>query len=331
MASSILAIQDCLTIANFCAIRFNGNSRYFQTTIVSAEPDDVVSYTGTRLSPVTPLQDMGEVDLVLIPSGPPPVLDQTAVTAWLTRCSTLRDWLLQAHANGAQLTSVCTGSIALAATGLLDGIPATTHWAMEQAAANLFPDVHWRVEESIIAHERVITSGGFGMIANLMSHLIREYLGADAATETARMMMMNPTDLQNASYRQGSLDIAYEDPRMENLKQYLAKNFRSPVSLEDMASALSTTGRTLTRICQKELGMSPVQFLQRIRLEAVMHALQLTPAPLNQIVWDVGYEDVSTFQRLFKRHTGLTMSEYRRRFAVRIHASMGHAEAAFEA
>ena len=83
--------------------------------------------------------------------------------------------------------------------------------------------------------------------------------------------------------------------------------------------------------CQQELGMTPMQFLQRIRVEAVMEQLQLTPAPVNQIIWDIGYEDVSSFQRLFKRHTGLTMSEYRRRFGVRVYSNAHSRDTTFEA
>ena len=77
--------------------------------------------------------------------------------------------------------------------------------------------------------------------------------------------------------------------------------------------------------------MTPMQFVQRVRVESVMNALQVTAEPVNQIVWDTGYEDVSSFQRLFKRHTGLTMSEYRRRFGVKIYNHEEQLNGAFQA
>ena len=328
MLSAVLTLQDCLLVANYNAFRFGHSGRHFQTCVVSAEPDAIVSYAGLKLGSVQPLPAADTVDLVLIPSGPPPILDQAAMASWVERNRPLQEWLLQAHAAGATIGSCCTGSLVLAATGLLDHIPATTHWAMEQAAQALFPRVHWCLDEAVIEHGRVWTAGGYGMLSTLIPHLVRQHLGPDVAMETTRMLMMDPVGERHQSgFRQGSLDVAYDNPRIEHLKQYLAQNFRRAISLEDMALALSTTERTLTRTCQKELGMTPVQFLQRVRIEAVMSALQLTPSPVNHIVWNVGYEDVSTFQRLFKRHTGLTMSEYRRRFGVKIHSQ----EMAFEA
>lgn len=331
MLSAVLTLQDCLLVANYNAFRFGRSGRHFQASVVSAEPDAIVSYAGLKLDAVQPLPAADAVDLVLIPSGPPPILDQDAMATWVERNQPLQEWLLQVHAAGATIGSCCTGSLILAATGLLDHIPATTHWAMEQAAQALFPNVHWCLDEAVIEHGRVLTAGGYGMLSTLVPHLVRHYLGTDVAMETSRMLMMDPNSERHPAFRQGSLDVAYDNPRIETLKQYLAQNFRRALSLEDMALALSTTERTLTRVCQKELGMTPMQFLQRVRIEAVMSALQLTPAPVNRIVWDVGYEDVSTFQRLFKRHTGLTMSEYRRRFAVKIYGALGQDEVAFEA
>ena len=326
MLSAVLTLQDCLMVANYNAIRFGRSGRHFHSSVVSAEPDAIVSYSGLKLSAVQPLPAADAVDLVLIPAGPPPILDQAAMAAWVERNRPLQEWLLQAHAAGATIGSCCTGSLVLAATGLLDGIPATTHWAMEQAAQALFPHVHWCLDEAVIEHGRVLTAGGYGMLSTLIPHLVRQHLGPDVAMETTRLLMMDSNSQPNG-FRQGSLDVAYDNPRIESLKHYLAQNFRRAISLEEMALALSTTERTLTRTCQKELGMTPMQFLQRVRIEAVMSALQLTPSPVNHIVWNVGYEDVSTFQRLFKRHTGLTMSEYRRRFGVKIHSQ----EMAFEA
>lgn len=332
MLSCVLSMQDSLLIANYCAYRFGGDSRTFHTQIVSAEPQSIASYSGATLGMVAPLPAPSDVDLILIPAGPPPVIDQAALEAWLTRNAPLSDWLRAAHECGAQIGACCTGTLILASAGLLDGLAATTHWAIEHVALERFPQVRWCADESIIEHDRIATTGGGTLYFTMLLQLIKQHLGADVANEASRMMLMsNVRNERQAVYRQGSLDVAYKNPRMETLKQFLATNFRRALSLEDMASAVSTTERTLMRTCQQELGMTPMQFLQRIRIEAVMDELQMTPAPVNQIIWDIGYEDVSSFQRLFKRHTGLTMSEYRRRFGVRVYSNAHASVTTFEA
>lgn len=332
MLSCVLTMQDSLLIANYCAYRFGGDHRTFHTRIVSAEPQGIASYSGATLSMVTPLPAPSDVDVILIPAGPPPIIDQAALEAWLTRNAELSAWLRAAYECGAQIGACCTGTLILASAGLLDGLAATTHWAIEHAAQQRFPQVRWCADESIIEHDRIATTGGGTLYFTMLLQLIKQHLGAAVANEASRMMLMsNVRNERQAVYRQGSLDVAYNNPRMEMLKQFLATNFRRALSLEDMASAVSITERTLMRTCQQELGMTPMQFLQRIRVEAVMEQLQLTPAPVNQIIWDIGYEDVSSFQRLFKRHTGLTMSEYRRRFGVRVYSNAHSRDTTFEA
>lgn len=331
MLSCVFAMQESLMVANYCAYRFGVQDGIFNIKLIGAAPLGTQSYSGMRVEQVQPLPAPDQVDLVLVPSGPPPFIDQASLQAWLGANQELRDWVRQAHACGAQIASTCTGSLLLADAGLLDGVPATTHWAIEQVAQQQFPAVHWRVDESMVEHSNVITAGGGNIYPILLQQLIRQHLGSDVAMEASRMLLLDTQTERQAVYRQGALDVKYENPRMEILKQFVAQHFRKALSLADLAGAVSLTERTLIRTCQRELGMTPMQFVQRVRIESVMHALQLTPAPVNQIVWDTGYEDISSFQRLFKRHTGLTMSEYRRRFGVKVYTHDEPDNMAFEA
>lgn len=331
LLSCVFAMQESLMVANYCASQFGVQNHRFNVKLVGSTELGTQSFSGPRVDQVMPLPDPAEVDLVMVPSGPPPVIDLGSLQAWLVGCQHLRDWVRNAHQQGAQIASTCTGSMLLADAGLLDGIPATTHWAMEQLAQQQFPQVKWRVDESMVERESVITAGGGHTYTLLMQQLIREYLGNDVAMETSRMLLMDPHGERQAVYFRGALDVRYENPKIEAMKRFVAQNFRHAVTLSDLAGATSLSERTLNRTCQRELGMSPMQFVQRVRIESVMHSLQLTPEPVTKIVWEAGYEDISSFQRLFKRHTGLTMSEYRRRFGVKVYTTEEEENAAFEA
>ena len=331
LLSSVFSMQESLVAANYCSYPFGAPRGTFKVDLVGQSTQGVQSYSGARVQCVGPLPDPTEVDLVVVPAGPPPVIDQPSLQAWLTANEQTRDWLVETHKGGAQIASTCTGSLLLAHAGLLDGLPATTHWVIEQVAQQQFPHVLWRADETMIEHENVITAGGGYIYPALLQHLIRQYLGNEVAVETSRMLLMDAHNERQAVYRQGALDVKYPNPRIEALKHFVASNFRKAMSLADMAAAVSLSERTLIRTCQKELGMTPMQFVQRVRVESVMNALQVTAEPVNQIVWDTGYEDVSSFQRLFKRHTGLTMSEYRRRFGVKIYNHEEQLNGAFQA
>lgn len=331
MLSCVFGMQESMVVANYCAVQFGVRKKSFHVQLVGSQTLGAQSFAGARIDRVMPMPEPDQVDLVLVPAGPPPVIDQGSLQVWLQACQPVRDWVQQAHDGGARIASTCTGSLLLADAGLLDGVPATTHWAIEQIAQSRFPRVKWRVDESIVEHGRVITAGGGSTYSSLMQKLIHQYLGSDVALETARMLLLDMQGQRQAAYFRGALDTLYQDPKIEAMKQFVAKNFRHALTLSDLAGATSLTERTLNRTCQRELGMTPMQFVQRVRIESVMHSLQLTPEPVNKIVWEAGYEDISSFQRLFKRHTGLTMSEYRSRFGVKIYSREEEDPISFEA
>lgn len=331
LLSCVFAMQESLMVANYCAMQFGVQKKSFNAKLVGSDDLGTQSYSGARVEQVMPLPDPDQVDLVLVPAGPPPVIDQSSLQAWLEASRPVSEWVRQAHDHGAQIASTCTGSLLLADAGLLDGVPATTHWAIEQVAQSQFPQVQWRVDESMVEHGSVITAGGGNIYTMLLQQLISRYLGSDVAMETSRMLLLDIQGERQAVYFRGALDVRYENPKIELMKQYVAQHFRHALSLADLAGATSLSERTLNRTCQRELGMTPMQFVQRVRIESVMHSLQLTPEPVNKIVWEAGYEDLSSFQRLFKRHTGLTMSEYRRRFGVKVYTHDEELNVAFEA
>ncbi len=331
LLSCVFSMQESLMVANYCASQFGVRKTNFRIQLVGSESLGTQSYFGARVEQVSPLPEADQVDLVLVPAGPPPVIDQGSLQAWLDATQPIADWVRQVHDYGAMIASTCTGSLLLANAGLLDGVPATTHWAIEQVAQQQFPQVQWRVDESIVEHGSVMTAGGGNIYTMLLQDLIRRYQGSDVAMETSRMLLLESQGERQAVYFRGALDVRYENPKIEIMKQYVAQHFRHALTLSDLAGATSLSERTLNRTCQRELGMTPMQFVQRVRIESVMHALQLTPEPVNKIVWEAGYEDLSSFQRLFKRHTGLTMSEYRRRFGVKVYTQEEGASMAFEA
>lgn len=327
MLSAVMSAQDNLVVANYCANLFAPHGPRFEPVMVSSAPELVTNFAGQTLSGIQPLPAPETVDIAML-GGPPPILDTPSLQAWLDNSAALVEWTRAVHQRGAILYAACTGSLVLAAAGLLDGKTATTHWMAEPAARQLFPRVKWQTDNMLVEEERIVSSSGGGSSQGLGLALVEKYMGAVVATAMARMMVMDPRNESQGAYRQWALESQHSDTRINELQRWIAENYRRPLALEDMAAQAGMTVRTLIRHCNRSLGMTPAQYLQRIRVEAAMDALQWTRNPVKQITWDVGYEDVNSFQRLFKRQTGLAMVDYRRKFAVRQSGS-GEAESTF--
>lgn len=316
LLSAVMGVQDNLVVANYCANLFAPHGPRFEPIMVSSAPELVTNFAGQSLSGIQTLPAPETVDVVMM-GGPPPILDTPSMQAWLDNSTALIEWMRAVHQHGAMLYAACTGSLVLAAAGLLDGKAATTHWMAEPAARQLFPRVKWQTDSMLVEEERIVSSGGGNSSQGLGLALAEKYMGVVVATAMARLMVMDPRNESQGAYRQWSLESQHSDTRIQELQRWIAENFRRPLSLEDMAAQAGMTVRTLIRHFNRILGMTPAQYLQRIRVEAAMDALQWTQNPVKQIAGDVGYEDINSFQRLFKRQTGLAMVDYRRKFAVR--------------
>lgn len=327
LLSAVMGVQDNLVVANYCANLFAPQGPRFEPVMVSSAPALVTNLAGQTLSGIQPLPAPETVEIAMI-GGPPPLLDTPSLQAWLDNSAALIEWTRAIHQRGAMLYAACTGSLVLAAAGLLDGKTATTHWMAEPAARQLFPRVKWQTDHMLVEEGRIVSSGGAGGSQGLGLALAEKCMGSVVATAMARLMVTDPRNESQGAYRQWALESQHSDTRINELQRWIAENYRRPLALEDMAAQAGMTVRTLIRHFNRSLGMTPAQYLQRIRVEAAMDALQWTQNPVKQIAWDAGYEDVNSFQRLFKRQTGLAMVDYRRKFAVRQGGS-GEAESTF--
>jgi transcriptional regulator GlxA family with amidase domain len=329
--SGVLGVMDMLSTANYVARKFPGVETRFQTTLVSADGEPVVGMTGVCMPAQSALPDPRTVAIAFVPSGPPANFGVARMRQVLAAQQPLITWLRAVHEAGGLLASCCTGSLLLAATGLLDGKLATTHWRAEEAFRALFPRVELRIDSLLVENERLLCGGGAQSFSSTVLRLITQLQGEAVAAQTARLMLADAhTSGQNA-YRLWVPRHDHGDAAIEQGQQWLESHYREAFDLEGFAERLRLTPRTLMRRFRLATGLTPLQYQQRLRIEAAKTELEASRASVNQIVWQTGYEDASSFQRLFKRETGLTMAEYRQRFGRRRWRAEGGSMAAGDA
>lgn len=212
----------------------------------------------------------------------------------------------------------CTGNFFIAESGILDGKRATTHWGYKALFEARYPEVELRADQLITVDQHIYCAGGGLAWLDLGIYIIENELGYDVALQTAKAFVIDYRRESQLSYSLSRLAQNHYDKLIAEVQAYLEDNYHKPQALEKLAEKFNVSKRTLIRRFQAALSTTPYAYLQRIRIEASKKLLSETLLSPEKIVQWVGYEDTSSFRRLFKQHTGLTLSTYRSRFAKRL-------------
>jgi AraC family transcriptional activator FtrA len=226
--------------------------------------------------------------------------------------------LRRAHARGARLVSICSGAYVLAATGLLDGRRAATHWRYAEELQARFPAVDVDPDVLYIDHGDVATSGGSGTGIDLCLELVRRDQGAGYAARVARRMVMPPhREGGQTQYRAedpGLIDNRSDARSVSELLDWVAERLGDAITVEDLAAQLNVSPRTLARRFQEQLGVAPGQWLLAQRIARVRVLLEETELPVETIALRTGLSSATNLRRRFRAALHTTPSAYRRAY-----------------
>jgi len=235
----------------------------------------------------------------------------------------LIDALQRAHANGARLVSICSGSFVLAATGLLDGKRATTHWRYADALQRRYPRIHVDPAVLYVDEGQVLTSAGSAAGLDLCLHLVRRDFGAEIANAVARRLVVPP-------HREGGQAQFVERPMatrerntlssvIDSMHQHLAGN----LPIAQLARQASMSERTFLRRFKEATGTTPADWLTTARLDLARHLLESTSLSMDSVAEQSGLGTAMTLRHHFRRKLGTSPSAYKERFATSPHAETG--------
>jgi transcriptional regulator GlxA family with amidase domain len=233
------------------------------------------------------------------------------------------EWLKARHAAGATLGSVCAGAFVLAETGLLSGRAATTHWAYRDALARRYPDILLDADKLVIDDGDIITAGGYMAWTDLGLKLVDRVLGPAVMMDTARFMLVDPPGREQRFYSPFAPRLNHGDEAILKVQHWLRARGARDVTLATMAEHAALEERTFLRRFRNATGLKPTEYCQHLRVGKAREMLEATTRSIDQIAWDVGYDDAGSFRKVFARITGLAPGDYRRRFGVERAAPMG--------
>lgn len=286
----------------------------FCVEIVGQRPGPLQLASGIPISVQRSVADVPTTDLVIVPS----VL-LTGDRWEKARYPDLVAWLRRMHERGALLCSACSGIFLLAETGRFDHMDATVHFAYADVFGRTFPQVRIHPERVLVVsgtHEDLVSSGASMSWHDLILYLIARYAGATAAQDVARLFALQWHQDGLTPYIAFAGRRDHGDGEIESAQRWLDTHFSVADAVQEMVKRSHLAERTFKRRFTSATGLSPLSYIQRLRIEDAKRRLERTDVAIEEISWQVGYEDPAFFRRLFKQTVGLAPGAYRRRFRI---------------
>jgi transcriptional regulator GlxA family with amidase domain len=279
----------------------------FRVRVASVNGKSVTSLCALGLTPQHRIQDIRHTDLILVSAS-------GDIQARIAEGPELLPWLCKWHARGAYIAGICTGAAFLAECGLLDGRRATTHWAVVDTFRARYPAVSWQPEKFVTEDGRLLCSGGVYAAIDLSLYLVEKFCGHEIAVQCAKSLLVSMPRSRQCGYSVSPLSRPHTDEKIRQAEQFLQSHFDRDLSVEMVADRASMGQRNFIRRFKAATGRLPHDYLQLLRVSAARELLEDGAASIQAVCSQVGYVDIAFFRSLFKRHTGLTPAEYRKRF-----------------
>ena len=223
--------------------------------------------------------------------------------------------LRREHARGALLCSVCVGLIWLAEANVLGNRPVTTHWGLECRMREHYPDVTIDVDQILIEHSDLITSGGMMAWVDLSLALIERLIGRDVMIETSRYFVVDIVRVDQRRYRSFTPNLSHQDAAVRRAQLHVESDYAGHLSVNDMAKHSGLAARTFNRRFTSMTGLTPMAYVNAIRIEKAKDLLIHSAKRIQQIAFETGYSDHSAFGRKFHEATGMTPRDFRLKFS----------------
>jgi transcriptional regulator GlxA family with amidase domain len=282
----------------------------FRVTTASADGRPVNCDGGIQIQPNAALKDIRNPDLIFVPTT------GLGIDDVVERNATVVPWLKRMHKREVAIASVCSGVGLVAATGLLDGKRATTHWGLAERFAEKYPRVKWMPEMMVTEDHGFYCGGGVNASLDLSLYLVDKFCGHEIAMETAKALLIEMPRSWQSGFAIVPLKTDHTDDNISSAQEWLHKNFRKTFALEDPARRVGMSVRNFVRRFKQATGDSPLIYLQKLRIAAAKRMLENDHRSMQEVSDAVGYQDVAFFRSLFQRHTGVSPSAYRERFGI---------------
>lgn len=225
------------------------------------------------------------------------------------------DWMRrQRIEHDAEIASLCRGAFLLAETGLLNGKSCATHWITHDKFKQKYPNIKLVPDKIISEDNGIYSSGGAYSFLNLLLHLIEKYYGRETAIWCSKMAEIEFDRIDQNQFVIFNGQKDHQDSAIKATQEYIEQHYSESLSVERLAKQAAISNRNFVRRFKKATDNTPLEYIQRVRIEAAKKVLESSTLNVQQAMLESGYQDDKTFRNLFKKFTGLTPLEYRKKY-----------------
>ncbi|GAA4307136.1 GlxA family transcriptional regulator [Compostibacter hankyongensis] len=285
-----------------------GKPALFQVQLAGLSSEVHLNKGSFAVRPDVLLKQVKQTDLIIVP----------AVSGDLrTALDVNRDfipWMVKQYRQGAEIASLCIGAFLLASTGLLNGRKCSTHWIYANDFRELFPEVDLVDDRIITEEDRLYSSGGASSYWNLLLYLVEKYAGRELAIRASKFFAIEIDRKSQSPFIMFNGQKKHDDLPIREAQTFIENNVAEKISVEELAVKFAIGKRHFERRFKKATNNTPLEYIQRVKIEAAKKLLESERKNVNEVMYDVGYMDTKAFRSVFKKITGLSPVDYRNRF-----------------
>jgi transcriptional regulator GlxA family with amidase domain len=310
MATTIFGPMDILNQAGRLWNRVNKSPQtpFFDVAIASADGQPIQCLNKVQVQPHCSIESIHKTDLIVIASA-------TYIEQILQTSPELVPWIRRQYNQGAHVASICTGVFLLAETGLLDGKSATLHWGFTEMFRRKYPQVNLKPDKMFIDQGRLYCSAGVNAGMDLSLYLVEKFCGRQTAVQSAKTMILDLGREMQTPYISFLFPKDHGDPLVVKAQKWIEQHYTQSIDYDRLAGEFRMSRRSLERRFKQATGVTPLGYLQQLRVETAKSLLEDGSRTFNEITYQVGYEDIPFFRKVFVKLTGLRPKEYQQRFA----------------
>lgn len=306
--SSIVGAYKVLNSVN-SFLQMKGEMPFYKIDLVGIT-DSTSLYGGAfSVTPTRMIEDIEKTDLIIITTVNGDMAKELKTNAPFI------PWIREQHfKHGAEVASLCMGAFLLAETGLLDGKTCATHWMGHEAFRERYPQIELAPKEIITDDKGIYTIGGAYSFLNLLLHIAEKQVGREAAIWVSKLL-----EIEFDRFDQGRFIIFngqkdHKDESIRTAQEYIETNYKEKLSVEQLAEKVAISRRNFVRRFKKATANTPIEYIQRVKIEAAKKQLESSLSTIQEVMCSVGYNDDKAFRNTFRKFTGLTPLEYKSRY-----------------
>jgi len=310
IVDTIIAPYNMLKMANSYYTRLKELPKHqFKIDLVGLTLEPVIYQGLFSVQPTATIDNVKKTDLIIVS----PISGNLELEVENNRgfVKWIKDQRIE---NDAEIASLCKGAFLLAETGLLNGKSCATHWTAHDLFRTKYPQVNLIPEKIICEDNGIYSSGGAYSILNFTLYLVERYFGRETAIWSSKISEIEFDRISQSEFIIFSGQKDHSDEAIKEAQVYIEKNYEEKLSIDKIAQMVHLNSRSFLRRFKKATANTPLEYIQRVKIEAAKKKLESTTETILEVMFGIGYNDEKAFRTTFRKYSGLSPKEYRNKY-----------------